>query len=49
MAINDLGGLNDLAYLLQHDSVYGNYRGDVKTKIENLKNYLIVDEKDYLF
>ncbi|MEK7645790.1 MAG: glyceraldehyde 3-phosphate dehydrogenase NAD-binding domain-containing protein [Patescibacteria group bacterium] len=49
VAINDLGGLNDLAYLLQHDSVYGNYRGDVKTKIENLKNYLIVDEKDYLF
>ncbi len=49
VAINDLGDLGDLAYLLQHDSVYGNYSGDVKTKIENLKNYLTVDGKDYLF
>ena len=25
VAINDLGDLEDLAYLLRHDSVYGNY------------------------
>jgi len=49
VAINDLGNLEDLARLLQHDSVYGDYSGDVKTKIEDLKNYLTVDGKDYLF
>lgn len=49
VAINDLGDLSDLAHLLQHDSVYGDYSGDVKTKIENLKNYLTVNGKDYLF
>lgn len=49
VAINDLGDLENLAYLLKYDSAYGRFKGDVKTKIENLKNYLTVDGKDYIF
>ncbi|MBX4190298.1 type I glyceraldehyde-3-phosphate dehydrogenase [Candidatus Parcubacteria bacterium] len=45
VAINDLGDLNDLAYLLRHDSVYGNY--DKEVSVNNDK--LVVDGKEYQF
>ena len=45
VAINDLGDLNDLAYLLQHDSVYGSY--DKEVSVADGK--LIVDGKQYTF
>ncbi|MEK7596241.1 MAG: type I glyceraldehyde-3-phosphate dehydrogenase [Patescibacteria group bacterium] len=31
-AINDLGGLENIAYLLKYDSVYGRYEKEIKTK-----------------
>jgi|SRR3989344_3117505 len=45
VAINDLGKLEDLADLLQHDLVYGDYNKEVS--VQNGK--LVVDGKDYLF
>lgn len=42
-AINDLGDINNLAYLLKHDSVYGNY--DKTVKVEG--NNLVVAGKKY--
>lgn len=45
VAINDLGDINDLAYLLRHDSVYGNYDKEVSVG----EGKLIVDGKEYLF
>lgn len=35
-AINDLGDINNLAYLLKHDSVYGRYNKKVEVKGRNL-------------
>ncbi len=45
VAINDLGSLENLAYLLKYDSVYGNY--DKSVEIKNGK--LVVDGKDIEF
>ena len=45
VVINDLGDLGDLAYLLRHDSVYGNYDKEVEVK----DGLLIVDKKSYKF
>ncbi|MBU2101583.1 type I glyceraldehyde-3-phosphate dehydrogenase [Patescibacteria group bacterium] len=42
VAINDLGDLENLAYLLQYDSVYGKYDKQVKTK----KGKLIVGKHE---
>ena len=41
VAINDLGDIEDLAYLLKYDTVYGRYNKDVKTDNGNL----VVDGK----
>src|SRR3989344_1923849 len=41
VAINDLGDLENLAYLLKYDTVYGRYKKDVSTKGGNL----IIDGK----
>lgn len=41
VALNDLGDLNNLAYLLEFDSVYGNY--DKKVEVKN--GNLVVDGK----
>lgn len=49
IAINDLGDVENMAYLLKYDSVYGRYDEGVKTKKEKDKNYLIVDGKEILF
>lgn len=50
VAINDLGDLNDLAYLLRHDSVYGNYEKEVEVKDGKLvvggKEFQFIQEKD---
>jgi glyceraldehyde 3-phosphate dehydrogenase len=42
-AINDLGDLDNLAYLLKYDSVYRSFPGEIKTEIKGNENYLIVD------
>jgi glyceraldehyde 3-phosphate dehydrogenase len=50
VAINDLGDLEDLAYLLRHDSVYGNYETEVSVQNGKLvvagKEYQFLQEKD---
>jgi len=45
VAINDLGDLENLAYLLKFDSVYGKFDKDVSTG----EGKLIVGGKEYLF
>ena len=45
VAINDLGDLENLAYLLKYDSAYGRYDKEVKVESGKLK----VDDKEYLF
>ncbi len=36
VAINDLGDVNNLAYLLKYDTVYGHFRGEVKADTTGL-------------
>lgn len=48
VAINDLTTIDNLAYLLRYDSVYGPYSKKVETKTEGDKHYLVVDGKKYL-
>ncbi len=45
MAINDLGDLENLAYLLKYDSVYGRYNKDISAR----DGKLVVDGKEYQF
>lgn len=47
VAINDLGDVENLAYLLKYDSVYGRYGKDIKADMANGK--LIVDGKEIHF
>lgn len=47
VAINDLGDLDNLAYLLKYDSVYGTY--DAKVDFDNKKKKLIVNNKEIDF
>ncbi|MBX4211474.1 MAG: type I glyceraldehyde-3-phosphate dehydrogenase [Candidatus Yanofskybacteria bacterium] len=49
VAINDLGDLENLAYLLRYDSVYGRYNEEVKTKEVGGKKYLLAAGKEVLF
>lgn len=50
VAINDLGNLDNLAYLLRHDSVYGNYDKEVEVRDGKLvvggKTVEFLSEKD---
>jgi glyceraldehyde 3-phosphate dehydrogenase len=50
VAINDLGDLENLAYLLKYDSVYGRYDKEVKAEGGELivagKKYKFIQEKD---
>ena len=50
VAINDLGDLENLAYLLKYDSAYGRYDKDVTVQDGKLmvgdKSYLFLQEKD---
>ncbi|MDP3015164.1 MAG: type I glyceraldehyde-3-phosphate dehydrogenase [bacterium] len=47
IAINDLGDLENLAYLLKYDSVYGRFNKEIK--IDKEKNTLIIDGKTVIF
>ncbi len=47
--VNDLGNVENLAYLLKYDSVYRQFSGEIKTKKSGNKNYLIVGGKEILF
>jgi glyceraldehyde 3-phosphate dehydrogenase len=49
VAINDLGEVDNLAYLLKYDTVYGRYPREVKYQKSDGKNFLIVDGKEILF
>ena len=49
VAINDLGDLNAMVYLLKYDSVYGRYNADISTKETDGNKYLVVDGKEILF
>lgn len=49
VAINDLGDIEYLAYLLRFDSVYGRYNKEVSAKERDGKKYLVVDGKVFLF
>jgi glyceraldehyde 3-phosphate dehydrogenase len=49
VAINDLGEVDNLAYLLKYDTVYGRYQREIKYQKSNGKNFLIVDGKEILF
>lgn len=48
VAVNDLTTIENLAYLLRYDSVYGPYTKSVETATEDDKNYLVVEGKKYL-
>jgi glyceraldehyde 3-phosphate dehydrogenase len=47
VALNDLGDVENLAYLLKYDSVYGRYEKDIKADLPNGK--LIVDGHEIAF
>lgn len=49
VAINDLGDLENLAYLLKYDSVYGRYGKEIKIEESEGKKYLSVDGKKVIF
>ncbi|MDP2638711.1 MAG: type I glyceraldehyde-3-phosphate dehydrogenase [Candidatus Azambacteria bacterium] len=46
VAINDLGAIENMTYLLKYDTVYGQYDKNVKNQKANLKNILVVGEKE---
>lgn len=47
VAVNDLGDIDNLAYLLRHDSVYGPARSIIETKkIDDWRTVLLVDERE---
>jgi glyceraldehyde 3-phosphate dehydrogenase len=49
VAVNDLGDLENLAYLLKYDTVYGRYQKEVRSqKSEVGRSCLIVDGKEIL-
>lgn len=47
VAINDLGDIENLAYLLKYDSVYQQFSGEIK--IDKSENKLIIDGKEIKF
>lgn len=48
VAINDLGDVENLAYLLKYDSTYRIFPGEISVKRANEKNYLIVNNSEIL-
>ena len=46
VVVNDLGDVDNFAYLLSHDTVYRGYGREVKSQISNLKNSFVVDGKE---
>lgn len=49
VAVNDLGDVSNLAYLLKYDSVYGRYEKEVAFKQVENNSKLIIDGKEVLF
>lgn len=49
VAINDLGDLENLAYLLKYDSVYGRDPHEIKTKYEGEQKFLVVNDRKIFF
>ncbi len=49
VAVNDLGDIENLAYLLKYDSAYGRYDKTVETKEQDGRKYLVVDGRQTLF
>ena len=49
VVINDLGDIDNLAYLLQYDSAYGRYGKEVSVKEKDGKKYLHADGHETLF
>src|SRR3989338_7866699 len=49
VVINDLGDIDNLAYLLQYDSAYGRYSKEISVKEKQAKKYLKVDDYETLF
>lgn len=49
VAINDLGDLENLAYLLKYDSVYGRDPHEIKTKCEGEQKFLVVNDRKIFF
>jgi len=49
VAVNDLGDVENLAYLLKYDTAYGKSAFDVSTRAEGEKGYFRIDGKDVLF
>ena len=47
-AINDLGDLDNLAYLLEYDSVYGHYDAAVSTDVKNKKLIINNQKIDFI-
>ncbi|MBI2888590.1 MAG: type I glyceraldehyde-3-phosphate dehydrogenase [Candidatus Liptonbacteria bacterium] len=46
VAINDLGDVENLAYLLKYDTVYGRYAGDIRFQKSDIGGKLVVDGKE---
>jgi glyceraldehyde 3-phosphate dehydrogenase len=46
VAVNDLGDLENLAYLLKYDTVYGRYNREIRNKKSEIGGKLIVDGKE---
>jgi len=49
VAVNDLGDAENLAYLFQHDTVYGRFAGNVQLTTNNLQVHLTVNGKKIRF
>lgn len=49
VAINDLGDIENLAYLLKYDSAYGRFDREVKARERDGKYYIVAGAKEVLF
>lgn len=49
VAVNDLTTIENIAYLLRYDSVYGPYNKEVTTKTNGSKEFLVINGKEYLY
>lgn len=49
VAVNDLGDIDNLAYLLKYDSAYGRAKFEIATRNDGDKAYFRVDKRDVLF
>lgn len=47
VAVNDLGSVDNLAYLLKHDTVYREWKHPIRAEVSNGigDNYIVIDEK----